>query len=123
MSFCVMFVVWISTLSKLKYHKISHSASKKHECTWCSSKFGQKSDRTSSKVKIRDKEEVDATSVLLPFTCAICHQCFKDRESVSKDMGSVHQCTSIYTCLDCSFTFAHKECYLIIGQVLLVNAQ
>ena len=27
------------SLSKLKYHKISHST-----CTWCSSKFGQKSD-------------------------------------------------------------------------------
>ena len=32
-------------LSKLKYHKISHSATKEHECTWCSSKFGQKSER------------------------------------------------------------------------------
>ena len=34
------------SLAKLKYHKISHSTTKKHECTWCRSKFGRNLDRT-----------------------------------------------------------------------------
>ena len=123
------------SLSKLKYHKISHSATKKHKCTWCCSKFGQKSDRKrhqlsscksdmhtkfhqqfqkvknrkSTNHKCRLRKRLMKVLFLLPFTCAICHQRFENRESVHKHMGSAHKCSSIFPCLDCCFTFCSQK--------------
>ena len=55
------------------------------------------------------KKEVDQMSVLLPFTCTMCHEHLPDRENVSKHMHKVHKRTSIYTCLECCFTFCSRK--------------
>ena len=47
----------------------------------------QKVKKKVQKSRVQIKKEVDESSLLLPFTCAICHQCLENRESVHKHMG------------------------------------
>ena len=124
-----------NSLSKLKYHKISHLATKKHKCIWCSSKFCQKSDRTrhqlssckkqyTQKVVPSDKSEIsESDSALSTVSKSKKKKVQKSRVQfkkrlmkvlscylslvlfVTNAMGSAHKCSSIYTCLDCCFTF------------------
>ena len=46
---------------------------------------------------------------LLKFTCSFCHLRFKECSETSCHMKLVHKWHTLYTCLDCSFTFCSRQ--------------
>ena len=65
----------------------------------------QKSVKNDKQVVTGHAKIKSEKKALLKFTCSLCHLHFKECSETSHHMKIVHKWHTLYTCLDCSFTF------------------
>lgn len=117
-----------TSLSALRSHKVSHSASKRFPCRYCPKRFTRTNDRKRHEEKScpakgkhfaslsigvctdgQDEPKVTSKSGRKGHRCSLCHKTFLTKEKLTSHMTSIHRRERTYACTECMKTFSSRS--------------